>query len=444
MKQPFISADEAAARARELFMQGYNCAQSVAGSFYEELGVSRQQALAMSAGFGAGFARLRETCGAVSGMVLVLGAVLQRGAARPEDKQLVYETVQKEILGFEAENGSYICRDLLGLLEKQKDAPVPSQRDAAYYAARPCLRLVENAARRTAQWLEKRHAQEAEQTDPVLLDEVWFAAHAPVRPADGHKGTFGKVLAVCGSEQYRGAAALCCEGALRSGAGLVQLAAPAAVCNAVAARLPEVTFLPLTGDAAQNAALAADGQKKASALVLGCGLGQSEAAAALVSALCVPQALPAVLDADALNLLAAVPQPLAMTPSPARVLTPHIGEMARLMNMDTAEVLADQTGIARRAASDWGSVVVLKSSRTVIAAPDGRTLLLDAPNSGLAKGGSGDVLAGVIAGLLAQGMPAFEAAGCGVWLHSAAARRAAEERGPAAMLPGDILRYLWS
>ena len=437
------------ALARELFLAGYNCAQSVAGAFWQELGVTQQQALAMSAGFGAGFARLRETCGAVSGMVMVMGAILQRGGANPEDKQRIYEAVQQQILAFEKRNGSYICRDLLGLLENQKDAPVPNQRDAAYYAARPCLRLVESAAQMTVDWLAQQRSAANTNTDAVL-DAAWFAAHAPVRDTRGHKGTFGKVLAVCGSENYRGAAALCCEGALRSGAGLVQLAAPAAVCEAVAARLPEATHLPLTGTPEDNAALAAIACSKADALVLGCGLGQSAGAAALVAALCVPQTVPAVLDADALNLLAAVPQPLTALPAEEngtesltnRVLTPHIGEMARLLGLQPDEILANPTGYARRAARDWGSVVVLKSSCTVIAAPDGRTLTLDAPNSGLAKGGSGDVLAGIIGGLLAQGLSAFEAAGCGVWLHSTAARKAAQTRSEAAMLPTDVLEAL--
>lgn len=432
--------------ARDLFLAGYNCAQSVAGAFWQELGVTQQQALAMSAGFGAGFARLRETCGAVSGMVMVMGAVLQRGGARPEDKQRIYEEVQRRIHAFEQANGSYICRDLLGLLENRKDSPVPDQRDAAYYAARPCLRLVECAAQMTADWLAEHRAAAETKTDAVL-DAEWYAAHAPVRDAHGHKGTFGRVLAVCGSENFRGAASLCCEGALRSGAGLVQLAAPSAVCDVVAARLPEAIHLPLTGTPEENAALACAAQKKADALVLGCGLGQSAGAAALVAALCVPQALPAVLDADALNLLAATPMPLAFSAAEegapvARVLTPHIGEMARLTGAAPEEILADAAGFARRAARDWGSVVVLKSSTTVIAAPDGRTLTLDAPNSGLAKGGSGDVLAGLIGGLLAQGLPAFDAAGCGVWLHSTAARRAAQERGEAAMLATDVLRAL--
>ena len=473
MPLPAAGAADPQQIARRLFEAGYNCAQSVAGAFWPQLGVSLPQALALSAGFGAGIARLRETCGAVSGMVLVMSAVLGTptapvqpsvndpleaalapGRADPHQKAEVYRQIQERIRAFEAENGSSLCRELLGLRAGQKDAPTPQPRTAAYYAERPCLRMVLCAVRLTQEWLAARPAAAPagqppaaaeEAAPPAPLNADWYAAHRPQRPADGHKGTFGKVLAVCGSVPFRGAAALCCEAALRSGAGLVQLAAPPVVCSAVAARLPEVTFLPLeAADDAQNAADTAAAQKSARALVLGCGLGQGPRAAALVAALLSPQTLPAVLDADALNLLAALPQTLQLTdrPTPPRVLTPHIGEMARLLGVDTQTVLADQTGTARRAARDWGSVVVLKSSRTVIAAPDGRALLLDAPNSGLAKGGSGDVPAGLIGGLLAQGLPAFEAAGCGVWLHSAAARRAAAARGEAAMLATDVLANL--
>ena len=125
-----------------------------------------------------------------------------------------------------------------------------------------------------------------------------------------------------------------------------------------------------------------------------------------------------------------------------RVLTPHPGELARLTGSTVAAVTADLSASAAAAATRLNSIVVLKSARTVIAAPDGRRLVLDAPNSGLSKGGSGDVLAGLIAGLLAQGTEPFDAAGCGVWLHSAAARRAASELGEAAMLPSDLLKRL--
>ncbi len=430
--------------AKLLFEGGYNCAQSAAGAFWREIGLPLEKVLALSAGYGAGFARLRETCGAVSGMVMVLNAALEADALDPKKKPELYRKVQAQIKAFEAENGAYICRQLLGLRAGQRDDPTPEARTPDYYATRPCLRMILCAVRLTEQWLAANTVPLAEK-DVTVLDENWYANHRPHRPATGHKGTFGKVLAVAGSENYRGAAALCCAGALRSGAGLVQLAGVPAVCNAVASQLPEVMYTVLDAPTdGENAALAADALQSADALLLGCGLGQSPRAAALVAALCVPQTKPAVLDADALNLLAATPQPLLLTqgtPAP-RVLTPHIGEMARLLGCTTAEVLADQIGSAHTAAKNWGSIVVLKSSRTVIAAPDGRTLVLDAPNSGLAKGGSGDVLAGLITGHLAQGMDAFDAAGCAVWLHSCAARRAADKKGEAVMLATDLLAAL--
>ncbi len=438
------NAASPAAAARLLFESGYNCAQSVAGAFWQTIGLPLEKVLALSAGYGAGFARLRETCGAVSGMVMVMSAVLEPDALDPKQKPAVYRRVQEQIKAFETENGSYICRELLGLRAGQRDEPTPEARTPDYYAKRPCLRMILCAVRLTEQWLAE-NAAPAPAPGVTALDEGWYQSHRPHRPANGHKGTFGRVLAVVGSTPYRGAAALCCQGALRSGAGLVQLASEEAVCAAVAAQAPEVMYAVLNaGTHEANAALASAALQSADALVLGCGLGQTEQAAALVAALAAPCTKPTVLDADALNLLAATPAPLLLTeeaPAP-RVLTPHIGEMARLLGTTAAAVLADQVGTARTAAQSWGSVVVLKSARTVIAAPDGRTLELNAPNSGLAKGGSGDVLAGLIAGLLAQGLDAFDAAGCAVWLHSAAARRAADKKGEAAMLASDLLAEL--
>ncbi len=444
-----LSAAAAAAShahaARLLFEGGYNCAQAVAGAFWREMGMPMAQALTLSAGFGGGYARLREVCGAVSGMVLVMNTALAREALDPAQKPEVYRQVQERVLAFETANGAYICRDLLALRAGQRDEPTPEARTPDYYAKRPCLRMIHSAVALTEEWLADRAASRPADTDAAALNADWYAAHKPGRPAAGHKGTFGKVLAAAGSEGYRGAAALCCAGALRAGAGLVQLASVPAVCDAVAAQLPEVMYTVLDADTdTENAARAAEAAKGATALLIGCGLGRSTHAAALVAALAAPRGLPTVVDADALALLAATPSPLLLAeeaPAP-RVLTPHIGEMARLLGCTAAEVLADQVGAARTAAQSWGSVVVLKGSRTVIAAPDGRTLVLDAPCSGLAKGGSGDVLAGLIAGHLAQGMDAFDAAGCGVWLHSTAARAAAAEKGEAAMLPSDVLAHI--
>ena len=441
--------------AERLFLAGYSCCQSVAAAFYREVGLPQRQLLRLSCGHGGGVSRLREMCGAVSGMTLVISAVLQTDDVAPDGKRIVYPEVRACIDRFEAENGSYLCRDLLGLPAGHRDVPVPSERSTAYYASRPCAALIASAVRITYDWLAARQespAADAGNADAQPLDEAWYALHAPQRPADGHKSTFGKVLAAVGCEAYRGAAALCCEAALRSGAGLVQLASVSAVNAAVAARLPEVTFL--SGEAENDSdhlddfiqkVLNAVQDPAVTAVVAGCGLGQSDRSRALLEQLLPVLAVPAVLDADALNLLAdAALSPLTVRPegAPMRVLTPHPGELARLTGSTVAAVTADLPTAAAAAAARFNSIVVLKSARTVIAAPDDRRLVLDAPNSGLSKGGSGDVLAGLIAGLLAQGMEPFDAAGCGVWLHSAAARRAASELGEAAMLPSDLLKRL--
>lgn len=434
--------------ARELFEAGYNCAQSVAGVFATEMELSRECALELSTGFGAGFARLRETCGAVSGMVLVVSRVLQHGQLRPENKKEVYTEVQQLIRAFEEENGSYICRELLGLRAGQQDAPVPEKRDAHYYAVRPCLNMVLCAVRLTENWLSRRSFQPLQGNGLTALDEAWYAAHRPIRPAQGHKGTFGSLLAVCGSSAYRGAAALCCEAALRSGAGLVALAAAEPVCSAVAARLPEVTFLPLTLPENTSGALAAPNTptllkvlESRQALVMGCGLGQASQTAEAVLTLARLAPCPAVLDADALNVLAPQLSLLKDAVAP-RILTPHPGEMARLCGVSVQEICGDLVGWAARAAQKWNCIVVLKSSETVVAGTEGQLLVLNRANSGLGKGGSGDVLAGLIGGLLAQGLSPFDAAACGVWQHSAAAVQAAQQRGEAAMLPTDILALL--
>ena len=252
----------------------------------------------------------------------------------------------------------------------------------------------------------------------VEITEEFVWQNIPRRPRDSHKGTFGSVLAVAGSAFYRGAALLAAEGALRTGAGIVTLASVEPVVSAAAARLPECCLCPCKegaqgGIAPENVSLLR--RQKATALLLGPGLGgtaQSAARAAETQAL-VQQLLPgfagsAVLDADGLN-------------AAARLL----GE-----------------GTALRYAQAWNAVVVLKGARTVVAAPDGRVCVNPTGNPGLSRGGSGDVLAGMTAALLACRLPAYEAAACAVYLHGAAADRAAAVHGEYGMLPHDILPEL--
>ena len=282
----------------------------------------------------------------------------------------------------------------------------------------------------------------------ITKDFVWQAI--PPRPRDSHKGSFGAVLAVAGSAYYRGAALLAAEGALRTGAGIVTLASVEPVLAAAAARLPECCLCPCTAGAEGGISpesIPLIQRQKATVLLLGPGLGgtaQSAARAAETRVL-VQRLLPgfagsAVLDADGLNAAAQLLAEGKALPHPVGelIVTPHPGEMARLTGLSAAEISADREKIARQYAKKWNAVVVLKGSRTVVAAPDGRVCVNPTGNPGLARGGSGDVLAGMIGGLCAAGLPALEAAKCGVWLHGAAADRAAAHRGQWGMLPSDL------
>lgn len=282
----------------------------------------------------------------------------------------------------------------------------------------------------------------------ITSEFVWHSI--PPRPRDSHKGSFGTVLAVAGSAYYRGAALLAAEGALRTGAGIVTLASVEPVLAAAVARLPECCLCPCVAGAEGGISPESIPQlqrQKATVLLLGPGLGgtaQSAARAAETRVL-VQRLLPgfagsAVLDADGLNAAAQLLAEGKALPHPTGelILTPHPGEMARLTGLSVAEISADREKIARQYAKKWNVVVVLKGSRTIVAAPDGRACVNPTGNPGLARGGSGDVLAGMIGGLCAAGLPALEAAKCGVWLHGAAADRAAARLGQWGMLPSDL------
>ncbi len=280
---------------------------------------------------------------------------------------------------------------------------------------------------------------------PRLIDEELVFSLIRPRPADSHKGTFGTLLCLCGSLPYRGAALLAAEGALRSGAGIVQLASVEPVLAACCVRLPEATLLPLVpgpdgGPGQENLARLADSLASCRGMPAGCGLTHGADTAFLVREL-VPQAKgTVVLDADALNALAGGP-----LPHPAAgglILTPHPGEMARLTGISIGEIQQNRVETAARFAAEQDCVLVLKGSGTIIAAPDGRLFINRTGNPGLAKGGSGDILAGLIAGLACSGLEAAEAAVCGVFLHGLAADRCAARLGQAGMLPHDILADL--
>ncbi len=296
-------------------------------------------------------------------------------------------------------------------------------------------------------------------------------AWLPRRPLDANKATFGKTLIVAGSANYTGAAALAASGAYRVGTGLVTLALPGMIHPVVASLVPEATFLLLPHD---MGVLAPDGLKilaerisEYQAMLVGPGLGREKPTAELLEGLFGNPAHPGkkppigfrvtleeqatagpplklpplVVDADGLNLLAEMEDWPRRLP-PNTVLTPHPGEMARLMKADKAEIQRDRIGSAQRMAAEWGHVVVLKGAYTVVAAPDGRTVVQPFANPGLATAGTGDVLAGAIVGLRAQGLDGFEAAVCGAYLHGLAGELARRAKGAAGMTARDVAEYL--
>lgn len=275
-------------------------------------------------------------------------------------------------------------------------------------------------------------------------------ARLPRREADTNKGSFGSVLAAAGSMAYRGAAALCTEGALRAGTGLVYLASVEPVVQMVLSRTPECCACGCRTAAnggihpQDAAALRSWFEGKNTVLLTGPGLGES--AAAVCNALLGKKApwSAAVLDADALNALAAG---RLKGPLPEQtVITPHPGEAARLLHTTVGEVQADRETAARQLSEAYHCIAVLKGSGTLIATPGGELYHNSTGNAGLAKGGSGDILAGLLAGLLAaglkQGRTAEDAALAAVWLHGAAGDACAKRLGMAAMLPHDIFADL--
>jgi NAD(P)H-hydrate epimerase len=289
----------------------------------------------------------------------------------------------------------------------------------------------------------------AENITTEYISSEWASSVLPARPPEANKGSFGRVLVIGGSINYIGAAYLACSGAIRVGAGLVTLATAGSLQPILASKLTEATYLPLPesrpGTISSEAAKLIQQQfDQYNVIVLGCGLGQSQSAINLVKSILLRSkaALPAlVLDADALNILAQTPKWWEQLTIDA-ILTPHPGEMARLAGMTVDGVQSDRSGIARKVADRWHKTIVLKGAHTVVAAPDGQSKISPTANPGLASAGTGDVLTGVIAGLVAQGLSLFDAAACGVYLHAEAGEMVKAKLGDAGMIATDLLPAL--
>jgi len=287
---------------------------------------------------------------------------------------------------------------------------------------------------------------------PSLADEIstevitneMVGALLPKRPLNANKGTFGRTLVCGGSINYIGAAYLACTAAIRAGAGLVTLATASSLYPILASKLTEVTYAPLPES---ESGIVADIALETlqpwlgdyNVLLMGCGLGQNPSTVAFMKSILFSTPLPAlVLDADALNTLAGVPQWWQKLTYDT-VLTPHPGEMSRLTGFPIEQIQSNRLNVVREAAASWNKTIVLKGAYTIVAAPDGRIRINPSANSGLASAGTGDVLAGIIAGLLAQGLSLFDAATCGVYLHSQAGEVVKEEMGDTGMVATDLL-----
>jgi NAD(P)H-hydrate epimerase len=281
--------------------------------------------------------------------------------------------------------------------------------------------------------------------DVELITRSWCRSVLPLRPLGANKGSFGRLMIAAGSINYIGAACLAAGGALRIGTGLVTLATPRSLVPVIAARLTETTYLPLpesrAGQVLPEAARTVEAQlADYNVLLAGCGLGYDRSVVRFLGALVLKPRRPLpylVLDADALNVLAKIDNWWQYLPDDA-ILTPHPGEMARLTGLSVDEVQAERIDVARRFAGQWNKTIVLKGAYTVIANPDGMVNISGTANPGLSTAGTGDVLAGVIAGLVAQSLPLFDAAALGVYLHAQAGEWVREEMGDMGMLASDL------
>lgn len=301
----------------------------------------------------------------------------------------------------------------------------------------------------------------------TVIDDSWVRKELPYRPRNANKGTFGTTMIIGGSVNYTGAILLAGKSAYLSGSGLVRLAVPGSIHTAIAGSLVEVTWVILPHELGVISETAVEvvfkNMEKVSCLLIGPGIGLEETTELFLKRIFdrrvkagvktgigfvmvtkeagpgVEQLLPPlVLDADALKLIAKVPEWWKMLPA-LTVLTPHPGEFAVMTGMTVETIQEDRLAAAEKFAREWQHIVVLKGANTVIASPDGRTAVITVASSALARAGSGDVLAGIIAGLMAQKMKPFEAAAAGVWIHAQAGLRAADWIGSeASVLASDI------
>ena len=279
-----------------------------------------------------------------------------------------------------------------------------------------------------------------------LATAAWVDRTIPPRPADAHKGRFGRVIILGGSRGLAGAPVLAARGAIRAGAGLVTIGLPSSLVLVPPASLPEAMTRPLaenpsgtlTEDASESIA---DLAGSADVVAVGPGLSTHHDVVKLLHRVLPRITCPIVLDADGLNAFAGAPRRLHDLAG-LLVITPHPGEMARLLGRDVQDVQGDRLGTAREAARLTGGIVILKGARTVVAGPEGRAFIIPTGNAAMATGGVGDVLTGAVAALVAAGLPPFEATVCAAYLHGLAGDLAAGSFGELGLLAHEVADHL--
>ena len=276
------------------------------------------------------------------------------------------------------------------------------------------------------------------ETDRLLFNKAVFN-----RPDDSNKGTLGSLLCICGSYGMAGAAIMAGKAALRCGIGLLKIAVPKSIYPVCATNILESVYYPLEETSngvisSKNTDFLLEMCEKSSAVVIGCGLSVCDDTKNLVQSVITNCEKPLVIDADALNCMCNKPEILKNLKAPA-IITPHPGEMARLLHSTPKTVNSNRENTAINFAKKFGVVTVLKGAGTIIASPDGEVYINHTGNSGMATGGSGDVLSGIIGSLLAQGASPINAAAAGVFLHGTIGDFAAEKLGKISMLPTDMI-----
>ena len=404
-------------------------------------------------------ASLRQLRNDLSQCALVIDAVLGIGQARPMEGVLRQAMEMLDEVRAPRDSLQVLALDLPSGLDADTGQADPASPRADVTAALAFPKVghlsfpgTEKVGRLQVLDIGIPHGVVDEMSGELQLELMSLQAVAkrlPHRPLDSHKGTFGHALIVGGSRHFVGAAYLASQAAARVGPGLVTVAAPQGIHPMLASKLSEVIHLPLPEDnegrlCAASAEACRDLLARYDAVAIGCGMGRSDGGAEVVRELLAStsaRACPLLIDADGLNNLSSIPRWWEGRTQPL-VLTPHPGEMATLTGLTIKEVQERRVEVAREYAGIWGATVVLKGAHTVVATEDGLCYMSPFSNPGLASGGTGDVLSGIVVGLLAQGLTPADAAVLGVYLHGMAGEGVRAELGEAGALASDLLPKL--